>query len=101
MMRRCRRIPPMNWPFKNTLADGKMTLSVKGVMMSKHISVVVLCILALFLTSCPGLRVLPIFLIYRKPGIYADSWLSGGQRVSSVETLAEQMLFTNIENKGM
>ncbi len=74
-----------------------MKLSVKGVMMSKHISVMVLCVLALFLTSCPGLRILPILLIYRKPGIYANSWLSGGQRVSSVETLAEQMLFTNLE----
>ena len=38
----------MNWPFKNKLAVGKMTLSVKGVMMSKYISVMVLCILALF-----------------------------------------------------
>ena len=70
-----------------------MTLSVKGVMMSKHFSVVVLCILALFLTSCP--RLIPIQLIYRKPGICANCWLAGGQRISSAETLAEKMLFTD------
>ena len=83
----------MNWPFKNKLAVGKMTPSAKGVMMSKHISVVVLCILALFLTSCP--RLIPIQLIYRKKGIYANCLLSGGQRVSSAETLAEKMLFSD------
>lgn len=83
----------MNWPFKNKLAVGKMALSVKGVMMSKHISMVLLCILTLFLTSCPSLRIFPIRLVYGKPGICASSWLSGGQRLASVETLAGNSSF--------
>jgi len=79
----------MNWPFKNKLAVGKMTLSVKGVMMSKYISVMVLCILALFLSSC-----IPNYLTYRKSGIYAECRLSSSQGCTSVETLSENCVFT-------
>lgn len=89
----------MNWPFKNKLAVGKMTLSVKGVMMSKYISVMVLCILALFLSSC-----IPNYLTYRKSGIYAECRLSSSQGCTSVETLSENCVFTylgiNYEGKA-
>ena len=58
--------------------------SVKEVVMSKHISIIVLCLLPLFMVSC-----IPNYLTYSKSGIYAQCRLSGGQRLASVKTLAK------------
>ena len=70
----------------NVIKNGKSptATSVKEVVMSKHISIMVLCLLPLFMVSC-----IPNYLTYSKSGIYAQCRLSGGQRLASVKTLAK------------
>ena len=72
--------------YNNVIKNGKSptATSVKEVVMSKHISIMVLCLLPLFMVSC-----IPNDLTYSKSGIYAQCRLSGGQRLASVKTLAK------------
>ena len=70
----------------NVIKNGKSptATSVKEVVKSKHISIMVLCFLPLFMVSC-----IPNYLTYSKSGIYAQCRLSGGQGLASVKTLAK------------
>ena len=62
--------------------------------MPKHISMVLVCILALFLTSC----ISPNWLVFCEPGIIASTHLSSG-RNRSAESLSREMSFHYLDIK--
>ncbi len=79
---------------KNGNGKSTTTMSVKEVVMSKHISIMVLCFLTLFMVSC-----IPNYLTYSKSGIYAECRLSDGQGLDSVKTLEKNSVMKYIQIK--
>ncbi len=77
----------------NKNGDGKptTTASVEEFVMSKHISIMLLCLGALFMVSC-----IPNHLVYDKSGLYADCRLAGRQGLVSVKTLAKSCVMKNL-----